>query len=266
MRTGLDTPEVIEPEGGLSFDGFRLKPDAILIAFLLGAGILLLSSLTVAVLHAVGLPERPQMRWVGFYYDHIAELGYTLAAIWLLKKRIPGDYGLRLPAGKSYVAEAVLLGAAFGLLMTLIDFYPQILALRPPSDQPYPLTAFNIAGWISFKGVFVGPAEEVLFRGLLITYLVHAMPGRISWRGYSISGAAVVVAAMCALFFGDHAGDFVTKPFAQSFGQIIYTFAFSLVYAWWYDRSKSLLAPVIGHNVGSLTEVVLIFVMVAQFR
>ena len=34
--------------------------------------------------------------------------------------------------------------------MTLVDYWPQLVAHKPPG-QPYPLTSFNITGWLSFK-------------------------------------------------------------------------------------------------------------------
>jgi hypothetical protein len=37
------------------------------------------------------------------------------------------DYGLKWPKQKRYVLSALLWGAAFGLLTTVVDYSPQIL-------------------------------------------------------------------------------------------------------------------------------------------
>jgi membrane protease YdiL (CAAX protease family) len=243
---------------------FRLKALPIAQTFFMGLGLLALSAFTVEIiLHYVHLPERPEMPWIRFYYDHIAQLGFALGTIYLLKRTYPGTYGLQWPEGKSYVGWAILVGVGFGLFMTLVDYWPQIFTQTAPKDNPYPLTTFNIVGWLSFEGIFVGPSEEVLFRGLLVTFLTQRMPGKVSYRGYEMNGAGIVVAAMFALA---HVGNFFLRPFLMAFGQLIYAFAIGVVYAYWFEKSKSLLAPIIGHNVGDLTEQILIFVMVAAWR
>ncbi len=242
---------------------FELKAAPIAIALIACVGLYLLSLFTVAVFeHFVHLPERPEMPWIVEYYNHFFELAYVLLAIRWLATRNRGDYGLREPEGKSYVREAVLWGLAFGVLMALVDYAPQIFSLKPPADRPYPLTVFNIAGWFSFEGLFAGPSEEIFFRGLLLTYLTQAMPGRISYRGYEMNGAGVVVAVIYALA----SASFLGKPFAIALGQIVYAFGAGILYAYWCEKSKSLLAPVIGHSVSNLVEYVLIFAMVAGFR
>jgi membrane protease YdiL (CAAX protease family) len=102
-----------------------------------------------------------------------------------------------------------------------------------------------------------------VFRGLLMTFLMQRMPGRITLRGYSVSGAGVVVAAIYA---ASYALSFLNKPFLTAFGQILYAFVLGVVFAYWYERSKSLLAPIIGHNIASFIEQSLVFVMVAAWR
>jgi len=241
---------------------FVLKPFPILVAILLGLGIPVISAVTIYIVeHFVHLPERPTMPWIVEFYVEVAQFVYALVAISQMKRYYPGEYGLRWPVGNSYVAPAILWGLFFGFLMTFVDFWPQLVAHRPPS-QPYPLTPFNITGWLSFEGLFAGTSEEVLFRGLLVTYLAAAMPGRLSFRGYEMNGAGVVVAALFALA---HIGNFFLRPFPMAFGQLFYAFALGVLYAYWYEKSRSLLAPIIGHNVSNVVEYALIFAMVAAW-
>jgi hypothetical protein len=47
---------------------------------------------------------------------------------------------------KTYFLPAVLLGVFF-VLMTVVDFTPQLLAHTKP-DLGYPLTAANVTGWL----------------------------------------------------------------------------------------------------------------------
>jgi uncharacterized protein len=241
---------------------FVLKPLPILIAILLGFGVAVLSSFTITFAeHFFRLPERPDMRWIDYSYVEITQLFYALLAINWIKRYYPGDYGLRWPQGNSYVASAILWGFLFGVVRTLADFLPQIIAHMPPS-QPYGLGSFNIAGWLSYQGVVEGSSEEILLRGLLVTYLTTTMPGRVSFRGYGMNGAGLIVAALFAL---THLYDFFFHPLAIALGQVVCTFVFGVFFAYWYEKSRSLLAPIVGHSLSNVTEQVLIFAMVAAW-
>jgi membrane protease YdiL (CAAX protease family) len=143
--------------------------------------------------------------------------------------------------------------------MTLVDYAPNILAQTAPK-LGYPLTTGNVLGWLGFEGIYVGPTEEVLFRSLLVTYLSVTMPGKVHLGRYAMNGAGVVVAGIFALA---HFGSFFSDPFWSASGQFLYAFALGVLYAYWLEKSRSLLAPIVGHNVGDGVEQALLFLMVA---
>jgi hypothetical protein len=244
-------------------EGVKLRAMPIIVTILMGFGIPILSALLVDVIeHFIHLPDRPNLPWQNLYYHHAIQLVLSLAAIMFLKPFLRGDHGLHMPRGKSYVRAAIAWGVFFGVLMTAVDFAPQILAHKPPADQPYPLTPLNIGGWLSFEGIFVGPSEEVLFRGLLVTYLMTAIPGRVFFRDYDVSAGGAIVAVIFALA---QFGSFFTHPFAVALCQMICSFALGIFYAYWFEKSKSLLAPIVAHNVGGVVKYILIFAMVAAW-
>lgn len=245
-------------------EGFRFKLWPILVALVTAIIILALSGISVELIeHFLHLPDRPEMPWLAITYGHTAQLVYTLIAIAIFKMFVRADYGLHRPAGKSYVGAAILWGLFFGVLMTAVDYWPEILSHKPPADQPYPLTPLNIGGWMFFEGIYVGPTEETLFRGLLVTFLMTTLPGRISFLRYEMSAAGVIVAFLFALA---HFGNFFVHPFLMALGQQVYAFALGIFYAYWFEKSKSLLAPIVGHNIGDVTEYILIFAMVAVWH
>jgi len=241
---------------------FALKPLPIAIAVLLGAGIVALSAITVDIAeHFLGLVERPEMPWISEGYVELAQLAYATIAIVWVRRLYPGDYGLQWPAGKSYVFPAVLWGLLFGIVATLADYAPLLIAHRPPS-QPYGLNPINITGWATFDGVIASSSDEMLLRGLIVSYLTLAMPGRVSFRGYTMNGAGVVVAALYALA---HVGNFFFAPFAMALAQVVYLFVQGLLLAYWLEKSGSLLAPIVGHGVTNLVERACLFAMVAAW-
>lgn len=240
--------------------GLRFRPLPILVIVVLGlllptAGGLVAGSAARYVPPEV-IKEKP---WVLMYVGHSVELVLALLGIVVMKRFIPGHYGLQWPPGKTYVAAAVGWGVFFGVLMTVVDHGPTIAARVAPSG-PYALTAVNILGWLSFEGLFVGFPEEVVFRGLLVTYLMAKFPGRVVFFGYDMHVAGVVVALVFALA---HVGNFWIRPFGIALGQQLYAFALGVLYAYWFEKSQSLVAPIIGHNLSDGVEYALVFLMVA---
>src|SRR5262249_2033267 len=109
-----------------------------------------------------------------------------------------------------------------------------------------------------------GPTEEIPYRSLLVTYLTLRMPGKLRYRGFEMNGAGVVVAAIFASGFGLPA--LITQPIPVAVGQILYVFFGNIVLAHLLEKSGSLLAPAIGHNVALLTWQSLVFTMVKAWR
>jgi membrane protease YdiL (CAAX protease family) len=89
------------------------------------------------------------------------------------------------------------------------------------------------------------------------------MPGKLKLGRYSMNGAGVVVAAIFALA---HFGSFFDHPWWMALAQQFYAFALGVLYAYWLEKSKSVLAPIVGHNVSDVTEYALLFLMVAYWH
>jgi uncharacterized protein len=213
--------------------------------------------MAVGLSRLLHLHVKPGANLPWLYIQHAGQFLVALLVIAILKYRfVPADYGLHLPRGKTYVWSAILWGIAFGVLMTVVDYAPRILAhtaVTPHISQ----NPANFWGWMVFEGVYVGPTEEIPFRALLVTYLMATMPGKFRLGRFEMSWAGVIVAAMFALL---HATNFATRAWAAALGQQFYAFALGVLYAYWLEKSRSVLASCIGHNVGDVCESVLAFV------
>ena len=194
--------------------------------------------------------------------NHAVMLLIALALIAWFSKGGFSVYGLEWPKHKHYVLSALLWGAAFGFLMTAVDYFPQILRHTPPPDN-LALTPGSIGAWLFFEGIFVGPTEEIAFRGLLQTFLMQRTSGRIRFWKYDMHVAGVLLAVLFALA---HLTSFWTENLWIALGQQIYAFTLGILYAYWREKSGSLLAPIIGHNVGDGVEYVLMFLMTWAWR
>jgi hypothetical protein len=171
---------------------FRLKLVPLLVTAALGF------ALPIAAAYAAVLsshyfhtpsPKGPTLPWL--YIHHAFQLAFALIAILVVKRFVPADYGLHAPREKSYVGAAILWGIFFGVLMTVVDYAPQLIALTKPT-LAYPLTRANVTGWLFFEGVYVGPTEEIPFRALLVTYLAATMPGKLRLGRFTMNWAGII--------------------------------------------------------------------------
>jgi hypothetical protein len=240
--------------------GFRPKFVPIVVVVLLGFGLPYAAAFAAFIsskLFHTPSPAGPTLPWL--YVQHAFQLLVALVGIAILKWRVPADYGLHLPRGKTYAGAAILWGAIFGVVMTLVDYAPQLIAHVTP-DPGYPLTRANVAGWLFFEGVYVGPTEEIPFRALLVTYLAATMPGALRIGNFRMNWAGILVALIFALL---HARNFSLRAWPIALGQQVYAFALGVLYAYWLEKSKSVVAPIVGHNVSDVVEYAILFVWVA---
>jgi uncharacterized protein len=241
-------------------NGFRIVPIVVTMVLAFALPIIAANAAAIASHFThFGSPKGPVLDWL--YNQHAFQLLFALIAIAVAKFFVPADYGLHLPREKSYVWSAILWGLLFGLLMTAVDYAPQLIAHTKP-HLDYPLTQANVGGWLFFEGVYVGPTEEIPFRALLVTYLAATMPVRLRIGRFNMYWAGVIVAIIFALL---HAANFNTRAWPLALGQQIYAFALGVFYAYWLEKSKSIVAPIIGHNMGDVTEYAILFAWVAWF-
>ncbi len=242
---------------------FRLKLIPLLVTAALGFGVPIAAAygaLSFSKFFHTASPDGPLLPWL--YVQHAFQFLIALIAIAILKYFfVPADYGLHRPRGKTYIWPAILWGAFFGVLMTVVDYAPQLLAHTKP-DLGFPLTPGNIEGWTFFEGVYVGPTEEIPFRALLVTYLAATMPGKLHLGRFNMNWAGIIVALIFALL---HADSFDTHHWPAALGQQFYAFALGVLYAYWLEKSKSVVAPIVGHNVSDGVEYLILFVWLAAF-
>ena len=242
-----------------SISGLQLRPWPILAT--IGLGLLIVVPSGYVFILLTQHMRSTETVWLAMA-NHAVMLLIAIALIaWFSRGNFP-EYGLKWPKHRHYVLSALLWGAAFGLLMTAVDYFPQILRHRPPPDNLV-LTPRSIGAWLFFQWIFVGPTEEIPFRGLLQTFLMQRSSGRIRFWKYEIHVAGVILALLFALA---HLTSFWTENFLIAFGQQIYAFVLGILYAYWREKSGSLLAPIIGHNVGDGVEYALMVLMTWLWR
>lgn len=191
------------------------------------------------------------------YAQHTVWLVLSIIAIAIAVRVVPTDYGLHGPDKKSYVLPAIVGGVVFGVLMAGVDYAPHILAHTAPK-LGYSVGSGKMLGWLGFNGLYAGPTEEVPFRALLVSYLAATMPGKWHVGRFAMNGAGVVAAAIWAFYMAG----FLAAPLVTALLQFLVQFLFGVLLAYWLEKSKSVLAPIVGHNVSGATEYGLVLLMV----
>jgi uncharacterized protein len=243
----------------------KLRLPLLPIVATIGLGVLVVvpaGYILVLLTQGTGLQSSMATPWSALIANHAVMLMIALALIAWFTRGNFSQYGLQWPKHRNYVISALAWGAAFGLLMTVADYFPQILRHSPPPEH-LALTPGNIGGWLFFEWIFVGPTEEIPFRGLLLTFLMQRTSGRVRLARYDMHIAGVILALLFALA---HLTSFWTENLWMALGQQIYAFALGILYAYWREKSGSLLAPIIGHNVSDGVEYVLMFLMTWLWR
>jgi membrane protease YdiL (CAAX protease family) len=209
----------------------------------------------------IGMDRAMAMPWIALYIDHAVMTLVALGLIALLSRGRFGEFGLQRPQGKSYVLASIAWGIFFGILMTVADYLPALGAHKPPEN--YALSPVNLTGWLGFQFIYVGFTEEIPFRGLLQTFLMQRTSGRIRIGSYNMHAAGVVLAVLFALA---HMDSFWSRPFWFAFAQQVYAIALGILYAYWREKSGSLTAAIIGHNLSDGVEFAIVFFLCWLWR
>lgn len=182
--------------------------------------------------------------WIRQHIHHLGQMFLAIIVIvFVLRGRLK-DYGLNLQnrsLSKRYILWFFLV---YGVI-TVLNFLPNFLAGRP-EPAGFSLTAFNIFGWFSFAALMSGTSEEIFFRGLLQTFLYRTWKDSIAIMKINVPTAGI----MAALIYAFAHVEINFSPFTMNYNilQVIAAVVLGIFFGMAYDRTKSLLAPIVTHN------------------
>lgn len=119
----------------------------------------------------------------------------------------------------------------------------------------------NLFGELFFRGVIVGPSEEILFRSFAIGLLLAAGYTKTSdIFGFKITTAGIIAAVLFALA---HIG-FSFYPFTVYYFdivQVVTALGFGLLYAIVLHQTKSIYYPMIIHSISDVIPVISLYLL-----
>ena len=148
----------------------------------------------------------------------------------------------------------------FALITVAWTVIPSLLHPAPDLGIFGPASSANVAGWLSFEWIFVGFAEEIMFRGVIQTNLAQSWKG--AWRiwGAEIPNAGIVTTVLFCLAHIDPLHPHIYWP------QQLFALGLGIYYSAVYHRTGSLLNPILAHNVGDGMIVTSIYLVYWHFH
>lgn len=119
----------------------------------------------------------------------------------------------------------------------------------------------NLVGELVFRGLIVGPSEEILFRAFPICILLAAgFCKNYKIFNQDISQAGIISAVLFALA---HIGITIFPFEVHHFSviQLITSLGFGLFYAIVYQKTKSIYYPILIHSISDVVPVVSLFII-----
>jgi membrane protease YdiL (CAAX protease family) len=179
---------------------------------------------------------------------HLAQMLIALVIIAILSKLLRIDFGFHL--GERKVGMRFFLIFSGVIAVIAVAYHIFLYATGQPITYDYPLTWSNILGSLGFQLFLSGPSEEILFRALPVTLLVFAF-GKKVFLSENIT-LEVVLASL--LFTAAHIS-WTLSPFSISelnlFG-LLYAFTMGILNGLVYQKSRSLLYPILMHSVSNV--------------
>lgn len=185
--------------------------------------------------------------FAGISIHHATELILALAILLALTKLLGLDFYFQTGDRKKGIKYLMIFVAAF-LVITVVQHSIMALNNQLPV-YAFPLDGRNIAGTLSFQLLLSGPAEEVIFRALPIILLIRAFGGSIQIKG---SVTLEVVLASLLFAFAHVRWSLIPLTFEANFFQLIYAFALGTIQGIVYQKSRSILYPVLMHSLSNV--------------
>jgi len=179
--------------------------------------------------------------WIGAYEHHLWQLLFALLFIGLFSHGKFSEWGLNCRNASASWRILRIFCLVYLLIVLGVNVVPPLLMHQSPSFG-YPVTAANIAGWLSFTWIFVGFSEEILFRGLVQTFLARTWTGVWQVGRLVIPDAGIVTTVIFCLA---HINPFHPQVF---WDQQVWAFGLGLYFSTVYYRTGSLLNPILAHN------------------
>lgn len=185
--------------------------------------------------------------WISVH--HIIQAVVILVLIFISTKVFSLDFNLGL--GNKEVGFKYLKRFMFFFMIYTVGAFGSMILMGGFQPFQYPLTGLNITGYLGFQLLLSGPSEELIFRAFAITIFAFLITDKRLNKHISYANL------FAAIIFGLAHVYIRFSPFEVSYTvfQVVYAMVLGYFYGDCYEKSKSVIYPMIMH---SFTNVVMI--------
>lgn len=225
------------------------KVTVVIITFLLLFGIQLVSG-KVGYFIAAMIPYRQMDIFDSFAnisIHHVVQLLIAIIIILVLSKRLHLDFYFQLGDKKQGIISLAIFTVTFTVISLTQHAFMAMNHHLPVYD--FPLDTRNVLGTLGFQLILSGPTEEVVYRALPIVLLSHAFGRSIKIKGYF---TLEVMLSSVLFTFAHVRWSLIPLTFDANYMQIMYTCVLGTIQGITFQRSRSILYPVLMHSFSNI--------------
>lgn len=189
----------------------------------------------------------PYNAFAGISIHHVVQMMIALAMIVALSKLLKIDFYFQIGDVKIGSRILALFTSAYVAISITIHILMYVNNQLP--TYGFPLDVRNIIGTLGFQLFLSGPSEEIVYRAIPITLLTYAFGRSIPVKG-SLTLEVILVSILFSLAHTNWSLQplvFQADPF-----QLIYAFALGIIQGVAYQRSNSILYPILMHSISNV--------------
>jgi membrane protease YdiL (CAAX protease family) len=205
--------------------------------------------------HLLGVRRLDDHPWINVYEGHIWELAFALAFIGISSGPL-SQWGLTTRNARLSLRILWRFCCVFFLITLAWNVVPVLLSRQIDLGIFGPPKWIDVAAWLFFEWIFVGIAEEIMFRGVIQTNLASTWTGVWRVAGVEIPSAGVVTTVLFCLAHINPLHPHVNWP------QQLFALGLGIYYSIVRHRTGSLLNPILAHNAADgmiLTAIYLLY-------
>lgn len=171
----------------------------------------------------------------------------ALLIILVLSKLLNLNFYFQLGETKRGIKYVTIFTAVFVVISVLQHTYMALNSQLPV--YTFPLDGRNIIGTLGFQLLLTGPAEELTFRALPIILLTRSFGNSIKKKG---NVTLEVILASILFAFAHASWSIIPLHFEADYFQLIYAFAMGTIQGIVYQKTRSILYPVLMHSFSNV--------------
>lgn len=215
--------------------------------FVLFVGIGLYFGISKSAVILADLFSKGSFKYTWYTYHHLIQAVICLIVIYGLRLIGVGhDFGLNTKNTRQ--TGRTLLGFTwFFVISTSVAYLVIQWSAGWQNYLDFSLTSDHVFRYLFFEGVVVGIGEELLFRALIYTILFYAFPETIRLNQRIRISYAVVLSALIFMLAHINLSIFTFDIF-----QLFMAFGLGCFYGWFLENTKSIIGPILAHNISDL--------------